>query len=231
MAQKKLLLVLVALIPMFLMASSRAEERVELLAEKVAEADRDRLKGIMEKSREIVMSAIAEKYRELLMLRGQQQDGLTEHNSLRGLDEQGRNYRDSSTLKVFVSSSMSTELLKTYVKEAKRYGAVLVFNGLPGNSWVKLNKTVMEMVEDQEGVGIQIDPEEFDRFNIKTVPAFVLIKEADWITGTSEEMVEDRVIYDKVTGNIGTEAALRLFAEQGELDAMARAKAENAGND
>ena len=220
-----------ALIPMFLMASSRAEERVELLAEKVAEADRDRLKGIMEKSREIVMSAIAEKYRELLMLRGQQQDGLTEHNSLRGLDEQGRNYRDSSTLKVFVSSSMSTELLKTYVKEAKRYGAVLVFNGLPGNSWVKLNKTVMEMVEDQEGVGIQIDPEEFDRFNIKTVPAFVLIKEADWITGTSEEMVEDRVIYDKVTGNIGTEAALRLFAEQGELGAMARAKAENAGND
>jgi len=230
MAQKKLLLVLVALIPMFLMASSRAEERVELLAEKVAEADRDWLKGIMEKSREIVMSAIAEKYRELLMLR-QQQDGLAEHNSLTDLDEQGRNYRASSTLKVFVSSSMSTELLKTYVKEAKRYGAVLVFNGLPGNSWVKLNKTVMEMVEDQERVGIQIDPEEFDRFNIKTVPAFVLIKEADWITGTSEEMVEDRVIYDKVTGNIGTEAALRLFAEQGELDAMARAKAENAGND
>jgi hypothetical protein len=44
-------------------------------------------------------------------------------------------------------------------------------------------------------------------------------------------MAEDRVIYDKVTGNIGTEAALRLFAEQGELGAMARAKAENAGND
>ena len=165
------------------------------------------------------------------MLRGQQQDGLTEHNSLRGLDEQGHNYRDSSTLKVFVSSSMGKELLKTYVKEARSYGGVLVFNGLPDNSWVKLNNMIMEIVEDQEGVGIQIDPEEFDRFNIKTVPAFVLIKEADWITGTSEEMVEDRVIYDKVTGNIGTEAALRLFAEQGELGAMARAKAENAGND
>ena len=35
---------------------------------------------------------------------------------------------------------------------------------------------IMEIVEDQEGVGIQIDPKEFDRFNIKTVPAFVLIK-------------------------------------------------------
>lgn len=204
---------------------------MELLAEKVAGADREGFKGIMEKSREIVMSAIAEKYRELLMLRRQQQDGLTEHNSLRGLDEQGRNYRDSSILKVFVSSSMGTELLKTYAKESRRYRGVLVFNGLPDNSWVKLNKTVMEIVGNEEGVGIQIDPEEFDRFNIKTVPAFVLIKEADWITGTSEEMAEDRVIYDKVTGNIGTEAALRLFAEQEELGAMAQAKAENAGND
>jgi len=134
MAQKKLLLVVMALIILFLAASSRAEKKVELLAEKVAGADREGFKGIMEKSREIIMSAIAEKYRELLMLRGQQQDGLTEHNSLRGLDEQGRNYRDSSILKVFVSSSMGTELLKTYAKEARRYGGVLVFKGLPDNS-------------------------------------------------------------------------------------------------
>jgi type-F conjugative transfer system pilin assembly protein TrbC len=231
MAQKKLLLVVMALILLFLAASSRAEEKVELLAEKVAGADREWFKGIMEKSREIVMSAIAEKYRELLMLRGQQQDGVIENKNLTDSGGPGRKYRDSVTLKVFVSSSMSTELLKTYVKEARRYGGVLVFNGLPDNSWVKLNKTVLEIVGNEEGVGIQIDPEEFDRFNIKTVPAFVLIKETDWITGTSEEMAEDRVTYDKVTGNIGTEAALRLFAEQGELGAMARAKAENAGND
>ena len=230
MAQEKLLLVLAALISLFLAVSSKAEVGEGLLAEHVAEADRDRLKGLIEKSREIVMSTIAEKYRELLMLR-QQRDGVIENKDLTGSGGLGRNYRDSVTLKVFVSSSMSTELLKTYVKEAKRYGAVLVFNGLPGNSWVKLNNMIMEIVEDQEGVGIQIDPEEFDRFNIKTVPAFVLIKEAEWITGTSKQMAEDRVIYDKVTGNIGTEAALRLFAEQGELGAMARAKAENGGND
>ena len=230
MAQKKLLFMVAVVIFILFLVNTNAEAKAELLVEYVAEKDKNYFKDIAHESQAIVMSTIAEKYRELLMLR-QQQDGLAEHNSLTDLDEQGRNYRDSSTLKVFVSSSMGRELLKTYVKEAKRYGAVLVFNGLPGNSWVKLNKTVMEMVEDQEGVGIQIDPEEFDRFNIKTVPAFVLIKEADWITGTSEEMVEDRVIYDKVTGNIGTEAALRLFAEQGELGAMARAKAENAGND
>ena len=230
MAQEKLLLVLAALIPVFLMANSNAETGEGLLAEHVAEADRDRLKGLIEESREIVMSTIAEKYRELLMLR-QQRDGVIENKDLTGSGGPGRDYRDSILLKVFISSSMSPELLKTYVKEVRRYGGVLVFNGLPDNSWVKLNKTVTEIVGDEEGVGIQIDPEEFDRFNIKTVPAFVLIKEADLITGTSEELVEDKIIYDKVTGNIGIEAALRLFAEKGELSLEAQAKLENTGND
>ena len=230
MAQKKLLLVLVALIFLCLAASSKAEEKKELLAEHVAEADRDRLKGLIEKSREIVMSAIAEKYRELLMLR-QQRDGVIENKNLTGSGGLGHNYRDLVLLKVFISSSMSPELLKTYVRQAKRYGGVLVFNGLPDNSWAKLNKTVTEIVGNEEGVGIQIDPEEFDRFNIKTVPAFVLIKEADLITDTSEEPAKDKVIYDKVTGNIGIETALRLFAEKGELSLEAQAKLENTGND
>ena len=230
MAQKKLLLVLVALIFLCLAASSKAEEKKELLAEHVAEADRDRLKGLIEKSREIVMSAIAEKYRELLMLR-QQRDGVIENKNLTGSGGLGHNYRDLVLLKVFISSSMSPELLKTYVRQAKRYGGVLVFNGFPDNSWVKLNKTVTEIVGNEEGVGIQIDPEEFDRFNIKTVPAFVLFKEDNRVTYTSKEAEENKVIYDKVTGNIGIETALRLFAEKGELSLEAQAKLENTGND
>jgi len=197
-----------------------------LLAEKVAEADRDQLKGLIEKSREIVMGTIAEKYRELLMLR-QQRDGIIENKNLTGSGGLGGNYRESVLLKVFISSSMDLKLLKTYVKEARRYGGVLVFNGLPDNSWVKLNKTVTEIVGDEEGVGIQIDPEEFDRFNIKTVPAFVLLKEDDRVTYTSKEVEEDKVIYDKVTGNIGIETALRLFAEKGELSLEAQTKLEN----
>lgn len=230
MAQKKLLLVLVALIFLCLAASSKAEERMELLAEHVVEADRDRLKGLIEKSREIVMSTIAKKYRELLMLR-QQRDGVIENKNLTGSGGPGRDYRDSVLLKVFISSSMGLELLKTYVRQAKRYGGVLVFNGLPDNSWVKLNKTVTEIVGDEEGVGIQIDPEEFDRFNIKTIPAFVLFKEDNRVTYTSKEAEEDKVIYDKVTGNIGIETALRLFAEKGELSLEAQAKLENTGNE
>ena len=48
MAQEKLLLALAVLILVFLAASSKAEERMELLAEHVAEADRDLLKGLIE---------------------------------------------------------------------------------------------------------------------------------------------------------------------------------------
>ena len=160
-------------------------------------------------------------------LHKQQRDGVIENKNLTGSGGLGHNYRDLVLLKVFISSSMSPELLKTYVRQAKRYGGVLVFNGLPDNSWVKLNKTVTEIVGDEEGVGIQIDPEEFDRFNIKTVPAFVLLKEDNRITYTSKEAEENKVIYDKVTGNIGIEAALRLFAEKGELSLEAQTKLEN----
>lgn len=230
MAQEKLLFMVTVLIFIFSSVNTNAEAGEELLAEHVAEADRDRLKGLIEKSREIVISAIAEKYRELLMLR-QQRDGVIENKNLTGSGGPGRDYRDSSILKVFVSSSMGSELLKTYAKEARRYGGVLVFNGLPDNSWVKLNKTVTEIVGNEEGVGIQIDPEEFDRFNIKTVPAFVLFKEDNRVTYTSKEAEEDKVIYDKVTGNIGIETALRLFAEKGELRLEAQAKLGNTGND
>lgn len=230
MAQKKLLFMVTVLIFIFSLVNTNAEAGEELLAEKVAVADREGFKGLIEKSREIVMGTIAEKYRELLMLR-QQRDGVIENKNLTDSGGPGRNYRDSVLLKVFISSSMGPELLKTYVRQARRYGGVLVFNGLPDNSWVKLNKTVTEIVGNEEGVGIQIDPEEFDRFNIKTVPAFVLIKEADLITDISEEPAEDKVIYDKVTGNIGIETALRLFAEKGELGLEAQAKLENTGND
>ena len=67
------------------------------------------------------------------MLR-QQRDGVIENKNLTGSGGLGRDYRDSVLLKVFISSSMGLELLKTYVRQAKRYGGVLVFNGLPDNS-------------------------------------------------------------------------------------------------
>jgi hypothetical protein len=229
MAQKKLLCALIALIFVISVAKAQAEDKQEPLTNTAKEADKEWLKGLLTKSQEIVMSNLTEKYQELLAM--QKKHGVGEDSDFGSSDEIVQDLNDSVSFKVFVSSSMGKVLLKNYVEEAKRYGGILVFNGLPDNSWVSLNKMVMEIIEGNEEVAIQIDPEEFDRFNIKTVPAFVLIKEDDWLINPHSEQAENRVIYDKVTGNIGMDAALRLFAEQGELQSDATLKLENGKND
>jgi len=66
------------------------------------------------------------------------------------------------TFRIFVSNGMSKNLLKSYVKLAKKYNAILVFNGLPNGSWHKLSQLVTEISGDKpELVALQIDDEAF----------------------------------------------------------------------
>jgi type-F conjugative transfer system pilin assembly protein TrbC len=74
--------------------------------------------------------------------------------------------------------------------------------------------------EAGEEIAMQIDPESFETFKIKTVPAVVLVKEEGWLFSSNHKMSSNNretILYDKVVGNIGIRAALRLFSEQGEL--------------
>lgn len=117
-----------------------------------------------------------------------------------------------AALRVFVSSSMSGELLKAYVKESKRYKAVLVFKGLPKGSWLALQILISDIALGNEEVAIQIDDEAFDRFGVKSVPSFVLSKD------DREFWQSDKVeAFDKVTGNISIRGALELMAKEGDL--------------
>jgi type-F conjugative transfer system pilin assembly protein TrbC len=219
----------VVLVFVIFVAKTIAEDKQETLTNSVSEEDKEWLKGLLKKSQEIAMSNTLSKYNELLAMQNQQGLGLGENRNLTDLEEESNDFENSVSFKVFVSSSMGKVLLKAYVEEAKRYGGILVFNGLPDNSWVSLNKMVMEIIEDKEEVAMQIDPEEFDRFNIKMVPAFVLVKEGNWLSDLDH--TGNRIVYDKVTGNISIGAALRLFAEQGELQSDAKIKLENGKND
>ena len=54
-------------------------------------------------------------------------------------------FKPRPVLQIFVSSSMPKQLLKNYALEAKRYGGVLVFIGLPGGSIHKLTDLIMEI--------------------------------------------------------------------------------------
>lgn len=119
-------------------------------------------------------------------------------------------------LQIFVSSSMPKQLLKSYADEAKHYGGVLVFIGLPGGSIHKLSELVME-ISTEDSAAMQIDDEAFNAFGITGVPAIVLANAAPIFEGKT--MSEK---FDKVTGCISIKGALELFSASGEMAKEAR---------
>lgn len=113
-------------------------------------------------------------------------------------------------LQIFVNSSMPKALLKAYAKEAKQYGGVLIFNGLPEGSFLKLIKLVYE-ISEEDGVPMQIDDESFVAYHVGEVPSIVLSRDGS-------QFAE----YDKVVGAITVKGALELFANNGDLALYAR---------
>jgi len=215
MAQKKLLPALILMVFVLLMRVANAGD-IEI---PFKEEDKKWLKNLMSESQKIAITNFTQKYKELLDMQNRQ--GVLEDKNIEVVEDI---FKEEVILKIFISSSMGKELLKHYAKEAKSFGGILVFNGLPDNSWNKLNELVTEMIEDNPEVMTQIDPEEFDRFDIKTVPSFVLMREDVWLDSLQREQKERRVVYDKVVGNIGTKEALGLFASGGELQKEATKK-------
>jgi type-F conjugative transfer system pilin assembly protein TrbC len=119
-------------------------------------------------------------------------------------------------LQIFVSSSMPKALLKNYALEAKKYGGVLVFRGLPDGSVHKLTEYLMDIVTEETSA-MQIDDEAFAAFGINSVPAIVLSKPE---TIFSKEKTEAK--FDKVIGNITIKAALELFAGSGDMQSSVK---------
>lgn len=191
----------------------------------LAKNDTEFVLDITENSRQMTLSAIKAKWLELKkMLQGSKSKESTQHNTQGGIlsevTDSGIDSKWGTTFRIFVSSSMSKNLLKSYAKQAKKYDAVLVFNGLPRGSWQELSKLVMEISRDEHDVTIQIDDEAFAQFNIREVPSFVLSKEEDVFAE------HPKVTFDKVTGSIGIRRVLELFQEQGQLQEIATSKLE-----
>ena len=125
-------------------------------------------------------------------------------------------FKPRPALQIFVSSSMPKQLLKNYALEAKRYGGVLVFVGLPGGSIHKLTDLIME-ISSEDSAAMQIDDEAFTAFEVTSVPAIVLASSASIFEGKTASKK-----HDKVTGSITIKAALELFAKNGEMASDAR---------
>jgi type-F conjugative transfer system pilin assembly protein TrbC len=226
MAQKKLLFPLVIAYFASWPALCLSEERAEI--EAYPEEHKAWLGDLNTASKQAAIDSILSKYYELMeMQTGQKIEG--EELAFSGIPK----LENSLNLKVFVSHSMGVAQLKKYAIQAKKYGATLVFNGLPNNSWKSLAELARQMAEEAgEEIAMQIDPESFETFKIKTVPAVVLVKEEGWLFSSNNKMSSNNretILYDKVVGNIGIRAALRLFSEQGELAAEAQKILQSSG--
>lgn len=100
---------------------------------------------------------------------------------------------------IFVSLNMSKTLLEQYDQIAKQIGAKLILRGFKNNSF-------KETIEVTKEIALQVDPVAFKKFNITSVPSFVLL---------------DNSKFDKLVGNVSIKYALEQFETQGDLKAQA----------
>ena len=219
MAKEKLLFFIIALLvfvnPIF------AQKPLELKAND--QESNLEFSNLLDISKQSSLQKIKEKWLELQIMLGKENgtSNSPSANQAFNIDSISKENLDdiqsSTQFRIFVSSSMSKSLLKSYAESAKKYKAILVFNGLPENSWNKLLELVTEISgDDPENIAMQIDDEAFRQFEITSVPSFVLAKE--------ENIFSDHpvVTFDKVSGSIGIRRALELFSANGQLADIAR---------
>jgi len=172
---------------------------------------------IVEEGRRSAMSAMKEKWNELRVM--MESAGTQELQAMDMIDASSMD-NSAPTLKVFVSTSMSVPLLKSYGQMAKKYGAALVLKGLPEGSWRKLSDLICELNKNEgDSITVQIDDPAFDEYGITRVPSIVLTQQKSLF----EDQNDKEAVFDKITGNIGIRRALEEFAEKGELQTDARA--------
>lgn len=210
MAQKKLLFVLMIMV-LKLDLPAFAVPKLEF-----SEDDKKWAKELSDSSMNMTLESIKAKYTELMRMLDNESEDINQ--TLAEYDI----FAARPVLKIFVSSSMSKSLLTAYASEAKKYDAVLIFNGLPGGSWQELSKLVAAMNEAtmnevNSEVAMQIDDQAFEEYGITSVPAIVLAKEEQCLNKQT-----CRHVFDKVVGNLDIRAALEMFSEGGDLADDAR---------
>ncbi|UNW11119.1 type-F conjugative transfer system pilin assembly protein TrbC (plasmid) [Acinetobacter indicus] len=111
----------------------------------------------------------------------------------------------------FASFSMPKESLKKLVKDMEKIGGSVIFVGFKGGTYRSMVENVSKL--GLEYGNIQVNPNAFDQYKIKTVPAIVLVK-----PNAEEKLdLEGCVLpdnYSKVSGDVSLEYALNLMAEK-----------------
>lgn len=109
---------------------------------------------------------------------------------------------------IFVSFSMPDESLKGWLREANMINAPVIVRGFVNNSFKDTINKIGALTKDNHG-GIQIDPTLFQRFHVDKVPAVVVVKEPNCITGMSCTFD-----YDIVYGDVKLSYALKKIVDE-----------------
>ncbi|WP_375319161.1 type-F conjugative transfer system pilin assembly protein TrbC [Candidatus Tisiphia endosymbiont of Oplodontha viridula] len=227
MAKGKLLCFLVALLfssSHLTIAQNISSTNSELLNNikniEITEQQQDWAKELGHAGRILTREAILQKLREL-----DEQHCLKQGKNCNDKELVDKNLINPAVLKIFVSSGMPSNLLKSYHQQAVKYGGTLVFKGLPNGSFKELTKLVMSISENGEVGSMQIDDEAFDQYGINVVPAILLVKQEGYLGGCFGKSC--KVTYDKITGSISVKKALEKFANNGDLSQEAERLLEN----
>lgn len=108
----------------------------------------------------------------------------------------------------FVSFSIPQTGLKRLILDADRFGIPATLRGMVNNDMRQTANAVLQLVNEDQRGGVQIDPQAFRRYGINAVPALVV---------TCGET------YDRIAGNLALQQALTKVAESGECADTAKA--------
>ena len=108
----------------------------------------------------------------------------------------------------FVSFSIPQTGLKRLILDADRFGIPATLRGMVNNDMRQTANAVLQLVNEDQRGGVQIDPQAFRRYGINAVPALVV---------TCGET------YDRIAGNLALREALTKIAESGDCADTAKA--------
>lgn len=129
--------------------------------------------------------------------------------------------KELPTLMVFISSSMPNTMLMDLAEQTKKAGGVMVLNGFIDS---KLSNTIlyMKQIIDETEVMINIDPNMFELFKVKSVPEIVVTSEPLKPCSPDQGQCEYQIpTHDRMKGNVTLYYALEQFSWSGDTSSTA----------
>ncbi len=121
--------------------------------------------------------------------------------------------KKNPSILIFISFSMPEKSIEAYLRDAKKIHASVVIRGLIDNSFQKTFQRIAMLVKSSGGDGVELNPIWFKRFDIKTVPAVVVV--VDGSPCFKNNTCQKDRDFDVMTGDITLASALRIIRDRG----------------